>query len=134
MRVTVAYSPAARQTREWALELAEGATVAAAIGASGLLSEFPQAEAALIAGELTVAVWGRAQAPGHRLRDQDRVEVLRALRVDPKVARRERFTRQGTRAAGLFARRGNASAKGNRQSGGNAGGKGGADDGGDSRQ
>jgi putative ubiquitin-RnfH superfamily antitoxin RatB of RatAB toxin-antitoxin module len=126
MRVTVAYSPAARQTREWVLDLAEEATIAAAIGASGLMSEFPQAQAALVAGELTVAVWGRAQAPGHRLRDQDRVEVLRALRVDPKVARRERFTRQGTRAAGLFARRGNA--------GGKASGEGGADDGGNSRQ
>lgn len=105
MQVTVAYSPGARQTREWALELADGATVAMALLASGLRAEFPEADAALVRGELTVAVWGRAQVPGHRLRDQDRVEVLRPLRVDPKVARRERFTRQGSRAAGLFARR-----------------------------
>ena len=105
MRVTVVYSPAPRQTREWSLELADGATLAMALLASGLHAEFPEADEALVKGELTVAVWGRAQVPGHRLRDQDRVEVLRALRVDPKVARRERFTRQGSRAAGLFARR-----------------------------
>ena len=111
MRVTVVYSPAPRQTREWSLELADGATLAMALLASGLRAEYPEADEALVKGELTVAVWGRAQVPGHRLRDQDRVEVLRALRVDPKVARRERFTRQGSRAAGLFARRRNGNGK-----------------------
>jgi sulfur carrier protein len=39
------------------------------------------------------------------LRDQDRVEFYRGLRVDPKVARRERFSKQGARASGLFAKR-----------------------------
>jgi putative ubiquitin-RnfH superfamily antitoxin RatB of RatAB toxin-antitoxin module len=38
------------------------------------------------------------------LRDQDRVEIYRGLRVDPKVARRERFNRQGAKRAGLFAK------------------------------
>ncbi|MDH5708755.1 MAG: RnfH family protein, partial [Hylemonella sp.] len=37
------------------------------------------------------------------LRDLDRVELYRPLKVDPKVARRERFARQGARGAGLFA-------------------------------
>jgi len=31
--------------------------------------------------------------------------LWRPLRVDPKLARRERFGQQGARAAGLFARR-----------------------------
>nr|MCU0926665.1 RnfH family protein [Hydrogenophaga sp.] len=39
------------------------------------------------------------------LREGDRVEVYRLLRVDPKVARRERFVGQGARRAGLFAQR-----------------------------
>ena len=39
------------------------------------------------------------------LREGDRVEVVRGLRVDPKVARRERFKGQGARSTGLFARR-----------------------------
>ncbi|MCB2018938.1 MAG: RnfH family protein, partial [Hydrogenophaga sp.] len=39
------------------------------------------------------------------LRDGDRLELYRPLRVDPKVARRERFVGQGAKAAGLFSRR-----------------------------
>jgi putative ubiquitin-RnfH superfamily antitoxin RatB of RatAB toxin-antitoxin module len=39
------------------------------------------------------------------LRDQDRIEVYRPLLVDPKVARRERFVKQGARGAGLFAKK-----------------------------
>jgi putative ubiquitin-RnfH superfamily antitoxin RatB of RatAB toxin-antitoxin module len=39
------------------------------------------------------------------LRDGDRVELCRELRVDPKVARRERFSKQGARRAGLFAKK-----------------------------
>jgi len=33
----------------------------------------------------------------------DRLEVYRPLTVDPKVARRARFVRQGAKTAGLFA-------------------------------
>ena len=100
MRVTVAWSPAPRQVKEWQLELPEGATVGDALAASGL----PQACPGWEALPLSLSVWGRAQALGHCLRDQDRVEVLRPLRVDPKVARRERFTQQGSRGTGLFSR------------------------------
>ncbi|MBC7601765.1 MAG: RnfH family protein, partial [Ramlibacter sp.] len=38
-------------------------------------------------------------------RDGDRVEVYRVLIVDPKVARRERFRKQGNNNAVLFATR-----------------------------
>ena len=50
-------------------------------------------------------MWNHRASPEQRLRDQDRVEVYRPLRVDPKLARRERFARQGKRTAGLFARK-----------------------------
>jgi sulfur carrier protein len=50
-------------------------------------------------------VWGRRVPLDTPLRDGDRVEVYRPLRVDPKVARRERFVRQGARSTGLFAQR-----------------------------
>ena len=43
--------------------------------------------------------------PKDFVRPGDRVEIYRPLKVDPKVARRERFVRQGARATGLFARR-----------------------------
>ncbi|MEJ6023264.1 RnfH family protein [Ramlibacter sp. PS4R-6] len=101
LRVTVVFSPAPREVREWALALAPGSTVADAIAASGLRGDFP----ALDLDALGVGVWGRKAGPKQPLRDRDRVEVYRPLQVDPKVARRERFRKQGTRAAGLFARK-----------------------------
>ncbi len=50
-------------------------------------------------------VWGRVKALDQPLQDGDRVELYAPLKVDPKVARRERFARQGARSAGLFASR-----------------------------
>jgi len=95
VRVTVAHSPAPRQVQEQLVELPEGATVADAMRACGLVPAEPG----------SVAVWGRRADLAQTLRERDRVEVLRPLRVDPKVARRERFRKQGSRGAGLFAGR-----------------------------
>jgi len=100
VRVTVAYSPGPREVREWLLELPAGACIADAVAASGLRGEFPAADPA----QLHLSVWGRAAAPGQVVGEGDRIELLRGLRVDPKIARRERFSRQGARAPGLFAR------------------------------
>ncbi|MBL0418777.1 RnfH family protein [Ramlibacter sp. AW1] len=102
IRVTVACSPGPRQVLEWSLELPAGATVRTAIDASPIAREWPDGAA----HEPALFVWGRAARPDQLLHDGDRVEWLRGLRVDPKVARRERFRKQGSRAAGLFARRG----------------------------
>ena len=100
-RVTVCWSPAPREVREWPLALPEGATVADAVRASGFAAAAGGAQPA--EGEL--GVWGRRCTPQRALREGDRIEIYRALRVDPKVARRERFRKQGARAAGLFAQR-----------------------------
>lgn len=101
LNVTVAYSPAPRQVREWLLALPDGATVQQALRASGITAEFP----ALDLKTGVVGVWGRKARANQLLHDGDRVEVYRPLRVDPKVARRERFHTQGARAAGLFAKK-----------------------------
>lgn len=101
MRITVAYSPQSRQVIERELQLPEGITARQALQASGLLDERPE----LQSGLLDVGVWGRSCTPGQLLEEGDRLEVYRPLRVDPKVARRERFQKQGARSAGLFARR-----------------------------
>lgn len=101
LHVSVLYSPAARQVREVMLVLDVGSTVAMAVQASGLLAECPE----IVQDRLEFGVWGRRCAPDQLLRDTDRVEIYRKLKVDPKVARRERFVKQGTRSAGLFARR-----------------------------
>ena len=55
--------------------------------------------------EWRVAVWGKSVDKNTLLKDGDRLEVLRPLLVDPKEARRLRFNQQGSRAAGLFAKR-----------------------------
>ena len=101
LRVTVVYSPRARVVREVLLQLPIGSTVAQAISASGLLEQCTELQGT----KLLTGVWGRKAGADQLLRDQDRVEIYRPLKVDPKLARRERFAKQGARSAGLFARR-----------------------------
>ena len=67
------------------LVLEEGATVADAVRLAGLGHEEE------VAG---FAVFGVAAAASVPLRDGDRVELLRPLRMDPKEARRRRAQRQ----------------------------------------
>ena len=100
-RVTVLFSPAPRQVLEWVLEVADGATVRDAVRSSG----WPEASRGLDVASLEAGVWGRRCSLDQPVRDGDRVEIYRPLLVDPKVARRERFQKQGARAAGLFAKR-----------------------------
>lgn len=100
MRITVCHSPAPRQLLQWELELPEGASARDAVLASGLAAACPDLQ--LPACE--VGVWGRRCEWSAQLRENDRVEIYRGLKVDPKVARRERFRKQGARAAGLFAK------------------------------
>ena len=101
IHVTVVYSPRARVVHEVLLQLPISSTLAQAVSASGLLEQCAELQSA----KLLTGVWGRKAGADQLLRDQDRVEIYRALKVDPKVARRERFAKQGARSAGLFARR-----------------------------
>lgn len=96
MKVTVCWSPAARVVHERELDLPPAATVGDALAAAGL-------GGAVAPGE--VGVWGRRTDLSQALREADRVELYRPLTVDPKVARRERFRKQGARTTGLFAKR-----------------------------
>jgi putative ubiquitin-RnfH superfamily antitoxin RatB of RatAB toxin-antitoxin module len=104
LSITVLYSPRAREVWECALQVADGCTVAQALTASGVLQAFPDIDLSQSAA-YGVGIWGRKTTPGHVLRDLDRIEIYRALQVDPKVARRERFQKQGVGRAGLFAKR-----------------------------
>jgi putative ubiquitin-RnfH superfamily antitoxin RatB of RatAB toxin-antitoxin module len=101
INVTVLYSPAAREVHEWALALPAGACVLQALRASDVGKFVPEAELA----NAPVGIWGRKARLDQLLCQGDRVEIYRPLQVDPKLARRERFRKQGVRAAGLFARR-----------------------------
>ena len=86
MRIEVAYSPAPGRVDLVALDLPEGATLRDALAASGLPARHGLAPEALRTG-----VWGRVQPPETPLRERDRVEIYRPLRVDPKEARRLRY-------------------------------------------
>jgi uncharacterized protein len=100
IKVTVVYSPAPRVLHELKLALPLGSRVSAALAACAQDARFADA---LI--EPQVGVWGKKVSLAHELEADDRVEIYRPLRVDPKVARRERFKKQGAKSAGLFARR-----------------------------
>lgn len=95
LTVVVAVSPGT--LKECAVCLPEGSTVADALRACARAGLPVPANAAC-------GVWGRVVESAQVLRPSDRVEVYRALTVDPKAARRQRFVRQGARTTGLFAR------------------------------
>ena len=97
LTVTVAWSPKPRHVEERTVTLPVGATVTDAVAA--VSADLPD-----VSG-WEQGVWGRPVSADRALADGDRVELCRPLRVDPKVARRERFQKQGARGAGLFARR-----------------------------
>lgn len=104
MAITVMYSPEPRVVHEKTVAQAAAMTVLQAIEASGLLQACPELDVSR-PDDYAVSVWGRKATPEQTLRDLDRVEICRALTVDPKVARRERFQKQGSRGAGLFSKR-----------------------------
>ena len=101
MQVTLVYSPAPREVFEQVLDVVDGATVREAVQASALAMRFP----ALDWLALPAGLWGRPVDWQQALKEGDRIELCRPLTVDPKVARRERFRRQGARTTGLFAKR-----------------------------
>ena len=90
LRVQVVYSPAARQVDVSELHLPVGSTVLEALHASGVLARHGLGDPAT----LVVGVWMKLKPLDTRLRADDRVEVYRALQVDPKEARRQRYRKQ----------------------------------------
>ncbi len=101
MNIVLVYSPAPRQVREWALVVPAGSTVAQALESSGIFSMFPE----LGESRPSLGIWGRKAGLKQVLAPQDRLEIYRPLQVDPKLARRERFNRQGVKKSGLFAKK-----------------------------
>lgn len=69
-----------------ALTLAAGVRVRDAVEHSRLLRKFPEIDPQ----QCQLGIFGRRIQPDAVLRDGDRVEIYRALRIDPKEARRLR--------------------------------------------
>ena len=99
--ITVVYCPKFREVCEQVLQVDPGCTAGLAVQQSGLLQDVAQVEV----DSLSLGVWGRRINGSYILRHGDRLELYRPLLVDPKVARRERFAKQGAKSAGLFATR-----------------------------
>jgi putative ubiquitin-RnfH superfamily antitoxin RatB of RatAB toxin-antitoxin module len=95
--VTLAYSPAPRQVVEKELVLPAHSKVQDALKFANLV-DFTDDE------HYTLGIWGKKTTLNHVLQDLDRLELYRPLKVDPKVARRQRFQKQGARTTGLFAK------------------------------
>lgn len=108
LNVTLVASFAPRSTREVQLSVKDGTTASQALQSSGLLDAMTEAQVQ----SMELAIWGRAAHASQVLKQGDRLELVRPLAVEPKVARRERFAHQGAKKAGLFK---------NRLSGGKAG-------------
>jgi putative ubiquitin-RnfH superfamily antitoxin RatB of RatAB toxin-antitoxin module len=102
MRIEIAVSVAPRQLDVFEWVINEAPTVDQALF---FLSTQSNLYASQSDQDWQIAVWGKPVEHTYVLKDGDRLEVLRPLRVDPKVARRERFQKQGAKTAGLFAKR-----------------------------
>lgn len=92
LQVELAWSTGPRQMHLLALTLPGGSTLKDALGAGGL---WPLGQQGAELSDAHVGIWGRKASPDTPLRDGDRVECYRPLKVDPKEARRVRYRAHG---------------------------------------
>ncbi len=116
LQITLCWSLAPRHVQELSLQVPEGSTVEAALelGMAQWLQDNPAADAGALSSLKfhQPGIWGRKVPWTQVVRADDRIELYRPLKVDPKVARRQRFKRQGKGRTGLFAKRKSGSAAG----------------------
>ena len=112
MNILFYHAPNARSVIEHELKLTKGSRVIDAVmsldeadAAMFLTQESMKTKDFLLREGYTIAVWSKPAKMEQLLQSGDRIEVLRPIKVDPKVARRERFKKQGVKAAGLFAKK-----------------------------
>ena len=99
--VEVVHLPAPHQLMSCRLRVPAGTTAGEAVLACGLFAGW----SADRLDRLQLGRWGRACEASTVLRDRDRVELYRPLRVDPKEARRQRHQREAVRRKAATARR-----------------------------
>jgi uncharacterized protein len=92
IKVELVWSPCAGDVRRLELSIAEGSSVEQLLrGCAEFADQLPRL------AELKIGIWGRLRPLATPLRQHDRVEVYRALTVDPKEARRQRYKARGER-------------------------------------
>jgi putative ubiquitin-RnfH superfamily antitoxin RatB of RatAB toxin-antitoxin module len=113
VEVTLCWSLQPRQVYESALSVPDGSTV------QSVIDQFIAATAQTLSPTesaqlkfMQPGIWNRKVAWTAPVHAGDRIELYRPLKVDPKVARRQRFKRQGKGRTGLFANRKSGSAAG----------------------
>ena len=116
IQVVLCWSLAPRHVHEMRLQVPEGSTVAFVLKqgvAQCLQSQGSSDDASLSSLQFhQPGIWGKKVPWTHVVQADDRIELYRPLKVDPKVARRQRFKRQGKGRTGLFANRKSGSAAG----------------------
>ena len=109
LQITICWSLAPRHVQELSLRVPQGSTVNAALALAMLHVSPDGAQVdASVAAKLQFqqpGIWGRKVSWTQAVQAGDRIELYRPLEVDPKVARRQRFKRQGAKRSGLFATR-----------------------------
>ncbi len=91
MQVFVAYATLEKQV-EIAVQLPLSATVEMAIQASGIMDLFPEIKER----PLSVGLFGKQVNLTQLLHENDRVEIYRPLKIDPKQARRLRAAKKSS--------------------------------------
>lgn len=83
MKITVAYASTPEQQIEISLEVEVNCTVALAIQRSGILQRSPE----IPYPNVSVGIYSKIVALDARLHSNDRIEIYRPLKIDPKQAR-----------------------------------------------
>jgi putative ubiquitin-RnfH superfamily antitoxin RatB of RatAB toxin-antitoxin module len=116
IQVVLCWSLGPRHVQEQSLQVPEGSTVKAALdlAMAQWLQSQPSADATTLSSLQfqQPGIWGKKVPWKQVVQVGDRIELYRSLQVDPKVARRQRFKRQGKGRTGLFANRKSGSAAG----------------------
>jgi sulfur carrier protein len=118
IEVSLCWSLSPRHVQEMSLQVPEGSTVEAVLKLGMAQWQQSPVHSQVDAAALSSlpfqqpGIWGRKTTWGHSVQAGDRVELYRPLQVDPKVARRQRFKRQGKGRTGLFANRKSGAAAG----------------------
>jgi putative ubiquitin-RnfH superfamily antitoxin RatB of RatAB toxin-antitoxin module len=116
IQATLCWSLGPRHVQEQSLQLPEGSTVKAAVdlAMAQWLQSQPSADHTTLSSLQfqQPGIWGKKVPWTQLVQADDRIELYRPLKVDPKVARRQRFKRQGKGRTGLFANRKSGSAAG----------------------
>jgi putative ubiquitin-RnfH superfamily antitoxin RatB of RatAB toxin-antitoxin module len=116
VQVVLCWSLEPRHVHEMSLQAPEGSTVQDVLEqgvALCLQAQGKRDSASLSSLQFQQpGIWGKKVPWSQVVQTGDRIELYRPLKVDPKVARRQRFKRQGKGRTGLFANRKSGSAAG----------------------